>query len=444
MTEPNPGALAYDGLDARAREALSTLRAFVESDIVPVARARRRRRVPREAIVDGLRALGVFGFTIPRELGGRGHWLHAYCLAVEEIARGWMSVAGILNTHFIVASMLQRFGTDEQRARLLPRLATGELRAAFSMTEPHCGSDVQAIRTLAVRDGDEWVVTGEKRWQANGLRAGLMALLVKTDPEADPPHRGMTCLLEKTPGAMREGGMEILGLLPKLGYLGIDSTAMRLDGHRLPASAVLGGEAGVGRGFQQMMSGVEVGRVNVAARAIGTARRAYELAMAYAHEREAFGQQLVELQAIQFKLADMATRIEAARLLAVQAARAKDAGHRADVDGMAKLFASEMCNEVVLDAMRIHGGNGYSKEYEIERLYRDAPMLLLGEGTSEIQRTIIARGLTRRWRGRRRWDVRSTRARRASAATTRSSSSATSTTTGRARRSPRPTTTSSA
>jgi butyryl-CoA dehydrogenase len=258
---------------------------------------------------------------------------------------------------------------------------------------------VQSIRTRAVRDGDEWVVTGEKRWQANGLRAGLMALLVKTDPEAEPPHRGMTCLLlEKTPRAMREGGMEILGLLPKLGYLGIDSTAMRLDGHRLPASSVLGGEDGVGQGFQQMMSGVEVGRVNVAARAIGTARRAYELAMGYAHEREAFGKRLVELQAIQFKLADMATRIEAARLLAVQAARAKDAGHRADVEtGMAKLFASEMCNEVVLDAMRIHGGNGYSKEYEIERLYRDAPMLLLGEGTSEIQRTIVARGLARRW-----------------------------------------------
>ena len=400
MAEPNPGALAYDGLDARAREELVTLRAFVESDIVPVARALDAADEYPEAIVEGLRELGVFGFTIPRELGGRGHGLHAYCLAVEEIARGWMSVAGILNTHFIVSSMLLRFGTEEQRARLLPRLASGELRAAFSMTEPHCGSDVQAIRTRAVREGDEWVVTGEKRWQANGLRAGLMALLVKTDPEADPPHRGMTCLCWRRRRARcARVAWRSSALLPKLGYLGIDSTSMRLDGHRLPASAVLGGEDGVGRGFQQMMSGVEVGRVNVAARAIGTARRAYELAMGYAHEREAFGHQLVELQAIQFKLADMATRIEAARLLAVQAARAKDAGHRADVEtGMAKLFASEMCNEVVLDAMRIHGGNGYSKEYEIERLYRDAPMLLLGEGTSEIQRTIVARGLTRRWK----------------------------------------------
>ena len=394
-----PGALAYDGLDASALEAVSRVRAFAESEILPAAKALDAADEYPEEIVAGLRELGVFGFTIPRELGGSGHGLHAYCLAVEELARGWMSVAGILNTHFIVCAMLLRFGTDEQRERLLPRLATGRLRAAFSMTEPHCGSDVQAIRTRAVRDGDEWVVTGEKRWQANGLRAGVMAMLVKTDPEADPPHRGMTCLLlEKTPGTMREGGLEILGLLPKLGYLGIDSTAMRLDGHRLPASAVLGGEAGVGRGFQQMMSGVEVGRVNVAARAIGTARRAYELAMAYALEREAFGQRIVEHQAIQFKLADMATRIEAARLLAVQAARAKDAGRRADVEtGMAKLFASEMCHEVVLDAMRIHGGNGYSTEYEIERLYRDAPMLLLGEGTSEIQRTIVARGLIRRW-----------------------------------------------
>jgi alkylation response protein AidB-like acyl-CoA dehydrogenase len=396
---PQWEALAYDGLDARAREALIAVREFVERDIVPAARALDAADEYPEAIVAGLRELGVFGFTIPRELGGGAHGLHAYCLAVEEIARGWMSVAGILNTHFIVCSMLLGFGTEEQRTRLLPRLATGELRAAFSMTEPHCGSDVQAIRTHAVREGDEWVVTGTKRWQANGLRAGLMALLVKTDRDADPPHRGMTCLLlEKTPGAMQEGGMEILGLLPKLGYLGIDSTAMRLEGHRVPASAVLGGEEGIGRGFQQMMSGVEVGRVNVAARAIGTAQRAYELAMSYAHEREAFGRHLTELQAIQFKLADMATRIEAARLLAVQAARAKDAGRRADVEtGMAKLFASEMCNEVVLDAMRIHGGNGYSKEYEIERLYRDAPMLLLGEGTSEIQRSIIARGLTRRW-----------------------------------------------
>jgi alkylation response protein AidB-like acyl-CoA dehydrogenase len=399
VSVPEPGALAYDGLDARALEALRSVRSFTEREIIPSARALDAADEYPEAIVEGLRELGVFGFVIPREHGGLGHSLHAYCLAVEEIARGWMSVAGILNTHFIVASMLLRFGTDEQRSRLLPRLATGELRAAFSMTEPHAGSDVQAIRTRAVRDGDEWVVTGEKRWQANGLRAGVMALLVKTDPDADPPHRGMTCLLlEKTPGAMAEGGLEITGLLPKLGYLGIDSTGMRLTGHRVPAGAVLGGEAGVGRGFQQMMSGVEVGRVNVAARAIGTARRAYELAMAYALEREAFGQRLTDLQAIQFKLADMGTKIAAARLLAVEAARSKDAGRRADVEtGMAKLFASEMCHEVVLEAMRIHGGNGYSKEYEIERLYRDAPMLLLGEGTSEIQRTIVARGLVRRW-----------------------------------------------
>jgi alkylation response protein AidB-like acyl-CoA dehydrogenase len=399
VSEPEPGALAYDGLDARALEALRSVRSFTEREIMPRARALDAADEYPEEIVQGLSELGLFGFVIPRAYGGLGHSLHAYCLAVEELARGWMTVAGILNTHVIVASMLLRSGTDEQRARLLPRLASGELRAAFSMTEPHAGSDVQAIRTHAVRDGDEWVVTGEKRWQANGLRAGVMALLVKTDPGADPPHRGMTCLLlEKTPGAMAEGGMTVTGLLPKLGYLGIDSTAMRLDAHRLPASAVLGGEAGVGRGFQQMLAGVEVGRVNVAARAIGTARRAYELAMTYALEREAFGQRLADLQAIQFKLADMGTKIAAARLLAVSAARSKDAGSRADVEtGMAKLFASEICHEVVLEAMRIHGGNGYSKEYEIERLYRDAPMLLLGEGTSEIQRTIVARGLVRRW-----------------------------------------------
>jgi alkylation response protein AidB-like acyl-CoA dehydrogenase len=297
--------------------------------------------------------------------------------------------------------MLLQNGTEEQRERLLPRMATGEVRGAFSMTEPHCGSDVQAIRSTALRDGDAWVVNGQKMWVTNGLRSGLVATLVKTDPQADPPHAGMTCLMiEKEPGVAAQGGLTIPPQLHKLGYKGVETTELVFDGHRVPAGAVLGGEDGVGRGFQQMMSGIEVGRANVAARGVGVARRAYELGIKYAHERETFGRPLHRHQAIQFKLAEMATKIEAARLLTVQAARAKDAGRRADVEtGMAKYFASEMCKEVVEEAFRIHGGYGYSKEYEIERLYRDAPMLLIGEGTSEIQKTIIARGLLARYRG---------------------------------------------
>jgi alkylation response protein AidB-like acyl-CoA dehydrogenase len=307
-----------------------------------------------------------------------------------------MSVSGIINTHFIVADMLMRDGTDEQRERFLPRMATGELRCAFSMTEPECGSDVQAIRSRAIRDGEDYVVNGQKMWVTNGLRSGMVATLVKTDPEADPPHRGMSCLLvEKEPGASREGGLEIPPQLQKLGYKGVETTELVFSDHRVPSANLLGGVEG--RGFQQMMSGIEVGRVNVAARGVGVAQRAFEIAIRYAQERQAFGRPIARHQAIQFKLADMGTKIEAARLLMLSAARKKDAGERSDVEaGMAKLFATEICNEVVEDALRIHGGYGYSKEYEIERLYRDAPLLLIGEGTSEIQKLIIARGLLAR------------------------------------------------
>jgi alkylation response protein AidB-like acyl-CoA dehydrogenase len=264
------------------------------------------------------------------------------------------------------------------------------------MTEPECGSDVQAIRSRAVRDGDDYLVSGQKMWVTNGLRAGMVATLVKTDPEADPPHRGMSCLLvEKEPGAARDGGLEIPPQLQKLGYKGVETTELVFSDHRVPAANLLGGQEG--RGFQQMMSGIEVGRVNVAARGVGVAQRAFDIAIRYAQERQAFGRPIARHQAIQFKLADMGTKIEAARLLMLSAARKKDAGERSDVEaGMAKLFATEICNEVVEDALRIHGGYGYSKEYEIERLYRDAPLLLIGEGTSEIQKLIIARGLLAR------------------------------------------------
>jgi alkylation response protein AidB-like acyl-CoA dehydrogenase len=378
------------------REIVGLVRRFVDEQVIPVASEHEHADTFPDEIVAGLRELGIFGFTIPEAYGGLGLDLTTYALAVCELSRGWMSVSGIINTHFIVADMLMRDGTDEQRERFLPRMATGELRCAFSMTEPECGSDVQAIRSRAVRDGEDYVINGQKMWVTNGLRSGMVATLVKTDPEADPPHRGMSCLLiEKEPGASRDGGLEIPPQLEKLGYKGVETTELVFSDHRVPASNLLGGAEG--RGFQQMMSGIEVGRVNVAARGVGVAQRAFEIAIRYAQERQAFGRPIARHQAIQFKLADMGTKIEAARLLMLSAARKKDAGERSDVEaGMAKLFATEICNEVVQDALRIHGGYGYSKEYEIERLYRDAPLLLIGEGTSEIQKLIIARGLLQR------------------------------------------------
>jgi alkylation response protein AidB-like acyl-CoA dehydrogenase len=389
-------SVATDSLTDDQREVVSLVRRFTDERIIPVASKYEHDDVFPDEIVEGLKELGLFGFTIPESYGGLGLDLTTYALAVAELSRGWMSVSGIVNTHFIVANMIMRDGTDEQRERFLPRMASGEVRCAFSMTEPECGSDVQAIRTRAVRDGDDYVVNGQKMWVTNGLRSGIVALLVKTDPDTDPPHRGMSCLLvEKTPGADRQGGLTIPPQLEKLGYKGVETTELVFQDHRVPAENLLGG--GEGRGFQQMMSGIEVGRVNVAARGVGVAQRAFELAIRYAQEREAFGRPIAQHQAIQFMLAEMATKIEAARLLMVSAARKKDAGERSDVEaGMAKLYASEICHEVVEDSLRIHGGYGYSKEYEIERLYRDAPLLLIGEGTSEIQKLIVARGLLAR------------------------------------------------
>jgi alkylation response protein AidB-like acyl-CoA dehydrogenase len=387
---------AIDSLTDEQREVVSLVRQFTDERIIPVASQLEHDDEFPDEIVDGLRELGLFGFTIPEQYGGLGLDLTTYALSVSELARGWMSVSGIINTHFIVANMILRDGTDEQRQRFLPRMATGELRCAFSMTEPECGSDVQAIRTRSVRDGDDYLVTGQKMWVTNGLRSGLVATLVKTDPKAAPAHRGMSCLLiEKTPLEQQQGGLTIPPQLEKLGYKGVETTELVFADHRVPAADLLGGEEG--SGFQQMMSGVEVGRVNVAARGVGVAQRAFELAIRYAQQREAFGKPIAKHQGIQFKLAEMATKIEAARLLMLSAARKKDAGERSDVEaGMAKLYASEICHEVVEDSFRIHGGYGYSKEYEIERLYRDAPMLLIGEGTSEIQKLIIARGLLAR------------------------------------------------
>jgi alkylation response protein AidB-like acyl-CoA dehydrogenase len=389
-------SVATDALTDEQREVISLVRQFTDERIIPVASKLERDDIFPDDIVDGMKELGLFGFTIPERYGGLGLDLTTYALSVAELSRGWMSVSGIINTHFIVADMIMRDGTDEQRERFLPKMATGEVRCAFSMTEPQAGSDVQAIRSRAVRDGGDYVVSGQKMWVTNGLRSGIVALLVKTDPDARPAHRGMSCLLvEKTPGASQEGGLTIPPQLGKLGYKGVETTELVFENHRVPAANLLGGAEG--QGFQQMMSGVEVGRVNVAARGVGVAERAFELAIRYAQEREAFGKPIAKHQGIQFKLAEMATKIEAARLLTISAARKKDAGERSDVEaGMAKLYASEICHEVVEDSLRIHGGYGYSKEYEIERLYRDAPLLLIGEGTSEIQKLIVARGLLER------------------------------------------------
>ena len=389
------GRLAQtDGLTDIQTEILDTVRRFVDKEILPyVAQLERDDEYPAD-IVEGMKEMGLFGLMIPEEYGGLGESLLTYALVVEEIARGWMSVSGIINTHFIVAYLLKQHGTEEQRQSLLPRMATGEVRGSFSMSEPGLGSDVSAISTRAVKDGDDFVITGQKMWITNGGTSNLLAVLVKTDEGAETPYRNMTTfLVEKQAGfGETEPGLTIPGKIEKMGYKGVDSTEAVFDGHRVPASRVLGGETG--KGFYQMMDGVEVGRVNVAARGCGVAQRAFELAIAYAQQRSTFGKPIAQHQAVLFRLAEMATKVEAAHSMMVMAARKKDAGERNDVEaGMAKYLASEYCKEVVEDAFRIHGGYGYSKEYEVERLYREAPMLLIGEGTSDIQKMIIGRRL---------------------------------------------------
>ncbi len=381
------------------QEILSTVRRFVDEEVIPHAQALERADAYPTEIVEGLAALGVFGLTIPEEHGGLGQSLLTYALVVEEIARGWMSVAGVVNTHVIVAHMIGRHGTPEQRERLLPRMATGEVRGAFSMSEPGLGSDVAGIRTRAVRDGDSYVVDGQKTWLTNGASANLVATLVRTDLGADGPHRNLTALLVEKPAGFGTvaPGLTVPGKIGKMGYRGVDTTELVFDGYRTGADAVLGGEPG--HGFAHMMDGVEVGRVNVAARACGIAIRAFELAVEYAQQRETFGRPIAQHQAIAFQLAEMATKVEAAHLMVVNAARLADAGARNDVAaGMAKLLASEYCAEVTTQSFRIHGGYGYSTDAEIERLMREAPFLLIGEGTSEIQKTVISRGLLREYR----------------------------------------------
>jgi Acyl-CoA dehydrogenases len=384
-----------DNLTEEQVELLKLVKEFVDEQIIPVATELEHKDEYPQAIVDQMKELGIFGLMIPEEYGGLGESLLTYALCVEEIARGWMSVSGIINTHFIVAYMLIQHGTEEQKQRYLPKMATGEIRGAFSMSEPGLGSDVSAIKTKAVKgEGDNWTIDGQKMWLTNGGSANLVAVLVKTDLGESSVYKNMTTfLVEKESGFGETAqGVTVPGKIEKMGYKGVDTTELVFQGHRTTSAQILGGEPG--KGFYQMMDGVEVGRVNVAARACGLSMRAFELGISYAQHRETFGKKIAEHQGILFRLADMATKVEASHQMMVKAARLKDAGQRNDLEaGMAKYLAAENCADVVEQSFRIHGGYGYSKEYEIERLYREAPMLLIGEGTAEIQKMIIGRRL---------------------------------------------------
>jgi alkylation response protein AidB-like acyl-CoA dehydrogenase len=379
------------------------VRQFVDEQIIPQAEHYDAKDEYPEPIVEQMKELGLFGITVPEEYGGLGLDLTTYCMVVEELSRGWISISGVINTHFIGTYLLMKYGSEEQRQRFLPRMATGEIRAAFSLSEPELGSDVQAIKTSGrkVEDG-AWEINGQKMWVTNGLMSDLVFVLVKT-ADVQPRHKGFTCFIaEKAPGVSENtgafAGLVVPPKIKKMGYKGVESTELVFDGYRCPVDLILGGEAeGLNAGFAQMMDALEVGRANVAARGVGLAQRSLELALRYSQERKTFGKPIAEHQAIQFKLADMATQVDAARMLTRRAAQMKDAGQRSDLEaGMAKLFASEAAHFCATECLRIHGGYGYSKEYEIERIYRDAPLLLIGEGTSEIQRMVIGRKLLQR------------------------------------------------
>ena len=383
--------LQPDGGDGQEALILQSVDRFLERDVRPVVHALEAADTYPAEIVEKLKTLGLFGATIAPEFGGLGLPAVTYARIVERMSAVWMSVPGFFNSHLIMAAAVQRFGTGEQKRRYLPRFASGELRGGLALTEPDCGTDLQAIRTHARREGDHYVVNGAKTWITNSVEGQILAVLVKTDPRAAPPHRGMSLLLiEKGPG------FKVARKLEKLGYRGIDTGEFTFEDCRVPASNLVG--ASEGRGLQQVLNGLELGRINVAARGAGLARACLEESLRYAQLRKTFGKPICEHQAIQVKLADMATRVEAARLLVESAARAYDAGGRCDLEaGMAKLYASEAALENSLEAMRIHGAYGYSKEFNIERYYRDAPQLAIGEGTNEVQRIIIARELVKRY-----------------------------------------------
>ncbi|MFI9833118.1 acyl-CoA dehydrogenase family protein [Streptomyces sp. NPDC051913] len=380
-----------DALSEDERFIVRTVRDFVDKEVRPVVRELEHANTYPDALIERMKRLGVFGLAVPEEYGGAPVSTPAYVLITEELARGWMSLAGAMGGHTVVAKLLLHFGTDEQKRRYLPGMATGEIRATMALTEPGGGSDLQALRTVAREHPDGgYVVDGTKTWITNSRRSQLIALLCKTDPEATPAHRGISLLLvEHGPG------LTVSRDLPKLGYKGVESCELSFAGHRAPADALLGGVAG--KGFGQMMKGLETGRLQVAARALGVGRAAFEDALAYAQERESFGKPIWRHQSVGNYLADMATSLTAARQLTLHAAREADAGRRVDMEaGMAKLFASETAMQIALNAVRIHGGYGYSTEFDVERYFRDAPLMIVGEGTNEIQRNVIVSQLVRR------------------------------------------------
>jgi alkylation response protein AidB-like acyl-CoA dehydrogenase len=380
-------------LDPGERDIVGVVHDWVERSVRPAARDLEHANTYPAELIETMKELGVYGLVIGEDYGGLGVSTACFALVTEELARGWMSLAGAMGGHSVVARLIGRFGTGEQKSAWLPRLATGEVRATMALTEPGGGSDLQAMTTRAVRDdAGGYRVDGVKTWITNARRAGVTALLCKTDPDASPPSRGISILLTE-PGP----GFTVSRDLPKLGYKGVESCELVFDGYRCPAGALLGGHEG--EGFRQMMDGLELGRIQVAARAVGVARAALEDSLRYAQQRETFGQPIWRHQAVGHRLADMAVAVEAARLLTTRAAAALDAGRRSDLEaGMAKLFASEACLAVAADAIKVHGGYGYSPEFDVERYYRDAPLMVVGEGTNDIQRNVIIRQLIDRYR----------------------------------------------
>ncbi len=370
---------------------VNMVRDFVRRDVLPIADEHDRKDIVPLDLIEKMKGMGLFGITVPEEWGGMGLDYTTFAMIFEEISKGWMSVGGIIGTHHIMTYVIANFGTEEQKATFLPAMARGAMRGGLALTEPDDGSDVQSLSLDATKDGEEYVLNGTKMFITNGRHGDTFAVLARTDPNASPKHRGLSCFIaEKGPG------FEVGRDLDKLGYRGLDTCELIFKDYRVAADRLVGGEEG--HGFQQVMSGLETGRINVAARSVGVATAAFEASIRYAQQRETFGKPISQHQAIQIKLADMATKIEAARLLTYQAAEKKDRGERVDLEaGMAKLFASEICAEVTLEAMRIHGGVGYIKDLPIERYYRDAPLMIIGEGTNEIQRLLIARQLLQRY-----------------------------------------------
>ena len=382
-----------EGLTEEEVAIVEIVREFVDRDVKPVVQELEHANTYPEKLIDSMKQLGIYGLAIDAPWGEAKVSTSCYVLVTEELSRGWMSLAGAMGGHTVVAKLIQDYGTQEQKDTYLPRMATGELRATMALTEPGGGSDLQAMRTVSRRDGDEYVVEGSKTWISNARKADLIALLCKTDPAADPKHKGVSILLVDKENGL--DGLTISRDLPKLGYKGVESCELVFEGMRVPTTALLGDEEG--RGFSQMMRGLEVGRLQVAGRALGVGRAAVDDALRYAQERESFGVPIWKHQSIGNYLAEMATKLTAARQLTLYAARRYDAGERADMEaGMAKLFASEAAMQIALDAVRIHGGYGYSTEFDVERYFRDAPLMIVGEGTNEIQRNVIAKQLVKR------------------------------------------------